>query len=617
MGLLSDPVTRKKFVGLLLRNNTKLCALSYVAGVAWFLALAYEPLNARTYVSENALLPGLVDGHYSDGGDAIAIARELAAHKAERDGMPVEWLVRALEQRGLEVHTQTFSRVLPFPDELRERYMVRGTNVYGIVRAPRAASTEALVFTVAFQPGEHNNQATGLALSLAAHFRRQVYWAKDIIFLFNEHDQIGMQAWLEAYHDTNLTGISSSVMRGRAGSIQAALTLEMSSDVLTSLDLHLEGLNGQLPNLDLVNLVHVICGKKDMLCTIQGQLMHQDGESWEGYVQSLRTVMLMALNQASSRPTGDHSLFLRYRIEALTLRGINSLRSRKIGATTVGGLLEGIFRSLNNLLERFHQSFFFYLLPCLHRYISIGHYMPAFGFIILAPMLKMVELWIQLGQEEEGSNGTARRAEPAESQSVLLFLAAPITICHATGLALLYLPTLAQHEAADYFGVSETEAVTFTTLAIYLAGMALPHQTHRVLLGSGTRRGWMTLKCVTLMYLSVLLASIALINFSLGFLLAVAMVPIATFITPSRRWLLQVALLLLASPAVLLLVALALRWELLEVPWQPLDAWLALLQALAEAVLDHQLYGALAFPLAALAVYPCWLMLWNVLFWTC
>lgn len=34
----------------------------------------------------------------------------------------------------------------------------------------------------------------------------QVYWAKDIIFLVNEHDLIGMQAWLEGYHHTNITG---------------------------------------------------------------------------------------------------------------------------------------------------------------------------------------------------------------------------------------------------------------------------------------------------------------------------------------------------------------------------------------------------------------------------
>lgn len=39
----------------------------------------------------------------------------------------------------------------------------------------------------------------------------QIYWAKDIIFLVNEHDLIGMQAWLEGYHHTNTTGDQTRV----------------------------------------------------------------------------------------------------------------------------------------------------------------------------------------------------------------------------------------------------------------------------------------------------------------------------------------------------------------------------------------------------------------------
>ena len=44
----------------------------------------------------------------------------------------------------------------------------------------------------------------------------------------------------------------------------------------------------------------------------------------------------MVLAQASGRPRGDHGLFLRYRIEAITLRGINSFRQYKYDMTTVG-----------------------------------------------------------------------------------------------------------------------------------------------------------------------------------------------------------------------------------------------------------------------------------------
>ena len=58
MGLLSNPKTRQKLMNVILRYNNKLCFVCYVVGLCWFLALAYTPFNAKTYFSENALLPG-------------------------------------------------------------------------------------------------------------------------------------------------------------------------------------------------------------------------------------------------------------------------------------------------------------------------------------------------------------------------------------------------------------------------------------------------------------------------------------------------------------------------------------------------------------------------------
>lgn len=45
-------------------------------------------------------------------------------------------------------------------------------------------------------------------------------------------------------------------------------------------------------------------------------------------------------------------------------------------------------------------------------------------------------------------------------------------------------------------------------------------------------RGWMTLKLVALIYLALQLGCIALLNFSLGFLLAATMVPAAALTKP-------------------------------------------------------------------------------------
>ena len=48
-------------------------------------------------------------------------------------------------------------------------------------------------------------------LLLSYHIPGKSYWSKDIIFLVTDKDQLGMQAWLDAYH-----GISNSCKYPRA-----------------------------------------------------------------------------------------------------------------------------------------------------------------------------------------------------------------------------------------------------------------------------------------------------------------------------------------------------------------------------------------------------------------
>ncbi|XP_015209660.1 glycosylphosphatidylinositol anchor attachment 1 protein [Lepisosteus oculatus] len=614
MGLLSDPNRRRALTSLLTRLNTPLCVLCYLAGVAWFMGLAFEPFTLRTYMSENAMGSTMVEERFTGGERALSAAREFAVHKKKAGGMPVEWLVQAMQSRGLEVYTQTFSRTLPFPDESKERYMVKGTNVYGILRAPRAPRTESLVLSAPCSPGTANNQAVGLLLSLAQYFRGQIYWAKDLIFLVNDHDLIGMEAWLEGYHDVNITGISAQPLQGRGGSIQAALSLELSSDVITSLDLVLEGLNGQLPNLDLTNLFYAFCQKTGILCTIQGKLQRNDWDTVAGYTHSVQTMLLMVLRQASGRPWGDHGLFLRYHIEAATVRGINSFRQYKTDITTVGKLLEGMYRKLNNLLERLHQSYFFYLLPSLSRFVSIGYYMPAFSLLALILLLRALDLWVQLSTPIAGLEDGTVEGEEVSGPGVLS-LVTPVLISHLTGVALYILPVLSQHAAVQHFPVSETEAVVLTAITIYVAGLALPHNTHRVLSGEGTERGWRLLKLLGLLYLAVLLGCTALINFSLGFILALTQVPIAALITPHVPRLLCAGAMILLSPGCTLLLCLFLYQELQEAPLTLLEGWGLFLSAVSQGILDHHLYGSLLYPLLALFIFPCWLLLWNILFW--
>ncbi|XP_074415031.1 glycosylphosphatidylinositol anchor attachment 1 protein isoform X10 [Zonotrichia albicollis] len=539
-----------------------------------------------------------------------ALARLLLQLNTPLWGMPVAWLEQAMFQLGLEVHVQPFSRTLPFPDEAHERYLVRGTNVFGVLRAPRAASTEALLLLVPCSEGSKNNQAVGLLLALAGYCRGQVYWAKDLIFLVTEHDLLGTQAWLEAYHDVNLTDIQSGGIPGRAGAIQAALALELSSDVVTSVDVAVEGLNGQLPNLDLLNLFHSFCLKSGLLCTFQGKLPPPEGPSGPAYAQSLRTLGLMVLGQAGGGPGGAHGLFLRFRIEALTLRGINSFRQHKFDLGVLGRTLEGMFRKLNNLLERLHQSYFLYLLPSLSRFVSIGSYVPSLALLLLVLALRALDLWMRLSRGEEGEGETP----PGEARGSLLWLVPPILVSWGAGTALYLLPVRGQAVATQHFPVGEAEAVVLALIGIYVAGMALPHSTHRALSGGG-QRGWMSLKLVALLALALLLSCLALLNFSLGFLLGATLVPPAAAVRPGGNRLPLAVLLVLTTPGLSLFLAVLLERELLEAPAGLGEAWQRFLGALGQGLLQEHLHGAHLSPLLCLGAYPCWLLLWNVLFW--
>ncbi len=86
--------------------------------------------------------------------------------KRYESGMPVPWLHAMFHQIGLEVHTHNFT--LRSPVDRRRTFT--GQNVYAILRAPRASSTEALVFSVPYRPPDSPEEPTdvGVAVLMAS-----------------------------------------------------------------------------------------------------------------------------------------------------------------------------------------------------------------------------------------------------------------------------------------------------------------------------------------------------------------------------------------------------------------------------------------------------------------
>jgi len=598
-----------------------------LAGLIFLLVLAHPLYNAKTYFSENALLPGLVTSSYNENRAAMKYHTDLVEENQKYPGhAPFPWLVAQFKQLGLEVYQQQFSLTYPLANN-----SFTGTNVYAILRAPKASSTEALVLSAPHRPPNSPHQATdaGIAvlLSAAKFFRSQIYWAKDIIFLVTEHEFLGMQAWLEGYHGVSYGEgvLMAGDLPARAGSIQAAVNLELASEFPTHLNVKIEGLNGQLPNLDLVNLVNRLALREGMHQMFQGVEDHSRPDSYNGYIRSLKTMLNMVASQATGVPSGNHGLFHRFGIEAVTLEGV-TVKSRKRAPAdfhTLGRIVEGTFRSLNNLLERFHQSFFFYILTSGSRYISIGLYMPMYGLLAGGFVFTAVGLWFRLISSEDDKdhmkdeNGDKIHKLPLVippniTKTFPLFIA-----CHCLGLLASVLPPKAADIGAA-MSLSPEESIplslaAFTSLLFLLPFISRPRVAVPPACAS-------LCQCLVCLELSALAGCTSLSNISLAVLVTIPYLPLAISARPCKgvyKVLLAVYA-ILCNPLVLSGIATiidtyrtfpTISWDLIMV--RSMQAWQS---AVMFSVVDSYIYGNVLYSMATVCLLPIWIVLYLIVF---
>lgn len=472
-----------------------------------------------------------------------------------------------------------------------------------------------------------------LILAFADFARKQKYWAKDIIFLITEQEQLGVQAWLEAYHgfDDNSV-LRSGSLDGRAGQIQAAINLEVQDFDVQSIDIKLEGLNGQLPNLDLHNLVQKLSHKQSIPT---GYKLSLSGRRGYTYQERLLNLVAAVLSQANGIPTGNHGLFHKYGIEALTLDCIKNPSSsdqrRRTGIVALTKIIEGVVRSLNNLLERFHQSYFFYLIISYDRFVSIGDYMPCIALMAGALLVKSFILWLTVvfsgkygGENEKQEKPKVVDSEQEATQIIILapeknpnYLAvgAVLVISHAVGVLTAYLPFLTKWNDMVYDKSIPTEQGVFYALQVgTMVGLMLALW---IKLGPDTADILHVALCIEL---GTILIAIGMINFSLGFVLCTFITPFVIFLEPhsmtktgARSFSFKGIYLLLHPLIVVFFIVFALA--LVQFPELSINeimprAYKAMMDGLTHSVVDSLIYGNIMFDLCCLCLYPCWLMMW-------
>ncbi|CAH8609571.1 unnamed protein product [Schistosoma margrebowiei] len=397
---------KEKYFKYIEKHSTVFGFLLYLIGLIWFCLLSQDELNHKTYMSENALLIGQVNEIFDDVSSSIEFYEESKkAFKSNEIIGLKQWLSIQLNIIGLEVYSQNFSFSHDILSPLKS---INGSNLYGIMRSPSGGRTEALVIITSLGDNPTYFGSLAYVLSLSKLFRNQIHWAKDIIFLFPEYEYIGLMAWLEAYHGTiNSDNLFWSELEGRSGSIQAGLSLEFPNLYQSAIDILPEGPNGLLANLDLVNTVVRLAEAHSVVTRVNSQPYDYRRVTLETRLNDMMGLMKAVWNQGSNSPTGLHGPLINYQIPAITLRAEQKHRStvpRSSEVLSVTRLLEGILRSINNLQERFHQSFWYYFLPNPYRYISIGVYMPPVLIMILSLLLKPVLFWILLNQSDSDNN---------------------------------------------------------------------------------------------------------------------------------------------------------------------------------------------------------------------
>ncbi|RNA00772.1 glycosylphosphatidylinositol anchor attachment 1 isoform X1 [Brachionus plicatilis] len=539
----SDTDKKTKLFEKVIKFGPLLSILGYFSGIVYFCLLPHEALIHGTYISENALLPGLVSSDIFST-DSIFNYYHFLKDAYETNGGKSfnSELINDIfaNQLKIESYTQDFNLTHPFWSSENENIR-SGKNVYAFGRAQRADGTESIVISAPiYLTGKKNKKIPNLfgisqLFILANLAKNRPYWAKDLIFVATDMEHVGIQAWINSYFETHSDSIMAESLKTRGGSIQAALNLEFSDINTNKLEIKLEGPNGKLPNLDLFNTIIRICKSMQFECSLESEKSFNNDFSYYhnrppvDHVSGLFNTVNMMFKQATGVPNSLNGYFLNHRIEALTISGTktssNSGRQQKQNVLKITRIVESTLRSVNNLLERFHQSFFFYLLPSSHYYISIGMYMPAFGLILLPVLIKILTIWFTIFSK--------KNTESKGKESSLLVLdllkcvVVKLMVSFTFGI-ILYFGTPFFLMFGKVFNLSAKDSLMNCYLAMMANIFVTPFIFKTRLSSNGNKTEAENInKLIILLSLTIFVGTISVLNFSLAFFIAIFYSPVS------------------------------------------------------------------------------------------
>eukprot|EP00397_Hematodinium_sp_SG-2012_P016122 GEMP01016440.1.p1 GENE.GEMP01016440.1~~GEMP01016440.1.p1 ORF type:complete len:678 (+),score=129.06 GEMP01016440.1:67-2100(+) len=246
---------------------------------------------------------------------------------------------------------------------------VNGSNYYTVVQSSRGDSREAIILVISTHAWSLGVQpsAVGIAVGLIlVQYLRQVNWlSKDILVIFSDRTvpyAQNIRSFLETY-------TSGSIPMVRRGVLRQAVVAEIDS-TFDSVHLRVDGINGMLPNQDLVNAF--------MIEAQQQHLLVVEPKPWKSVSDRL----------FNGGVHNAHSAFLEYQVPAFTAqarKGTKKTSGNQRKADALVKSLEGLLHDMSNILQQLHHSFNFYFYNSPNSHVSTGIYLYPL-FFMLCPL---------------------------------------------------------------------------------------------------------------------------------------------------------------------------------------------------------------------------------------
>ncbi|XP_054799391.1 uncharacterized protein LOC129303866 isoform X1 [Prosopis cineraria] len=602
--------------------------VSIVCFTAGVLALLLLPVLAKnTYISENALMPGsannMLCGH--DASVANKLLKDLTDLQLTSRGSELEsqrLIAQYMSDLGAEV---THHKFYPQLNQFHPLHFFTSTdsgnigkniscsslgiNTVGIIRAPRGDGKEAIVLVTpfnSFKVGVEETFSLGIAYSVFSLLTRATWLAKDIIWLvadsrYGEYSAVA--AWLREYQAPSFSRVDvvnsetcceSNIIYElgqkpysekklydgfrRAGTMAAALVIKVAkqSDYFEdTVNIYAEASNGQMPNLDLINIVNYLAVHKQglqikvkkvwsllhnrwlytlgVIFESLGQISRSLNPQWKfgipatEYVEGTATLASSLYYQGLGVPTGPHGAFRDYQVDAITLEMSSKVPLAKVSRRNEflirgGKLLEGVVRSVNNLLEKFHQSFFLYLLTSPSKFVSVGVYMISFALLVAPLPVVAASLHVEASNSDstQPKEKYASQASPASKMDInfnswkWLKSARKVFVFHLWGGVVSVLP---------YFISQMPNLTTKTCFIVWILLSVFGLLVSYMILGSSfseaaasrsQKKEWASLKSVTISAAFIGLSLTSVINFATAEIGALLIVPICLMARPLK-----------------------------------------------------------------------------------